>query len=422
MNTVEQKISDYAAAVSTLEKEKDKQQFSSTTLSALIARDKVALALDHRNIAATSMAIDSLTKSDERLAELAVKVDSQVGRETFTRWRHSVNPGERAWWWRLDDLADAKQPWARRLWTSLAVLLLMASIWFAVDTFNLLRTVGANPISTIGTLIQAVLAFIAASAFTEAGRKWLIEKFSHNRKFTGWARSALALLILGITFVIWFYGPDAAARYFQHQGDDFLAQGLAQRAIADYQQAATLKPQSIRIHLALANAEEKTTDYGKAIEEYKTIIALAERIGPSALDDTYYMTKIRLARLLILHDQSYRAASVILEGVQDKIAQVSTPNRKLQFYFVLTYSGWADFELKNFEQAKGEFNAAIRERETGAAAHYLLGRTLEELKDDRGARDQLARFIKILQDEPTQRDDVLPEWIGYAQEKLTKGI
>lgn len=418
--TVEQKISDYETAVNALKQAVD-TQFSSATLQALIARDKVALALDHRNIAATPTAINTLTTSDQQLADLAVKVDSLVGRETLTKWRHSLNPGEHAWWWKLDDLADVKQPWPRRFWTLLAVLFLTASIGLAADTFNLLRTVGANPISTIGTLIQAVLAFIAASAFTEVGRKWLIEKVSHNRHFKGWARTVLAFVVLAITFVIWFYGPDFAARYFRRQGDYFLAEGLAQRAIADYQQAATLEPQSIKTHLALANAEERVSDYGKAIEEYKTVIALAERTGPSALDDSYYMTKIRLARLLILHDQGYRAALLILDDVQGKINQVSTQNRKLQLYFILTYSGWADLELKNLDQAQGEFNAAIRERETGTAAHYLLGRTLEELKDDGGARNQLARFLKILQDEPNQRDDVLSDWIGYAQEKLTKG-
>ena len=420
MNTVEQQISRYAEAVNALEQASD-TQFSSATLRALVVRDKVALALNDDHNAATPAAMNLLTRSDQRIADLAAKVDSLVGRETLTNWRHSLNPGEHAWWWKLDDLADAKQPWARRFWTLLAVLFLTASIGLAADTFNLLRTVGANPISTIGILIQAGLTFIAASAFTEAGRKWLIVSFSQNRRFKGWARSVLALVILSITFAIWLFLPDLAARYFQHQGDYFLAEGLTQRAIANYQQAAALKPQSIKVHLALAPAEEKTSDYGKAIDEYKSIVALAERTGPSALDDTYYMTKIRLARSLILHDQSYRTALVILDDVQGKINQVSTQNRKLQLYFILTYSGWADLELKNLDQAQGEFNAAIRELETGAAAHYLLGRTLEELKDDAGARVQWARFIKILQDEPNQRDDVLPEWIGYAQEKLTKG-
>jgi tetratricopeptide (TPR) repeat protein len=419
MNTVEQQISRYEEAVDVLAQASD-AQFSSATLRALILRDKVSLALSDGYSAATPAALNRLTRSDQRVADLAVKVDSRIGRETLTNWRHSLNPGEHAWWWRLDDLADAKQPWARRFWTFFAVLFLTASLGLVADTFNVLRTVGANPVSTIGTLIQTALAFIAASAFTETGRKWLSEKVSYNRRFKGWARTVLALAILSITFVIWFYLPAFAARYFEHQGDYFLAEGLTQRAISDYQQAATLEPQSIKIHLALANAEERASDYGKAIEEYKSVVTLAERTGPSALDDSYYMTKIRLARLLILHAQSYRAALVILDDVQDKINQVSLQNRKLQQYFVLTYTGWAEFELKNFQQAE-EINAAIRERENGAAAHYLLGRTLEELKDDAGARVQWVRFVKTLQDEPDQRDDVLPEWIGYAQEKLTKG-
>jgi tetratricopeptide (TPR) repeat protein len=266
-----------------------------------------------------------------------------------------------------------------------------------------------------------VLAFIAASAFTESGRKWLINIFSRNRRFKGWSRALLAFTVLAICFAIWLYLPDVAARYFRRQGDRFLAEGLTQRAITDYQQAVALEPQSIQNHLALADAEEKSTDSSKAIDEYKSIIALAETIGPGALNDSYYMTKIKLARLLIVHDQSYRAASGVLGEVQNKISQVSFQNRKLQQYYVLAYGGWADLELKHLETARGELNAAINERKSGAAAHYLLGLTLEELKDDAGAMDHWARFIRILQDDPSQRADILPDWIGYAQEKLMKG-
>jgi len=88
---------------------------------------------------------------------------------------------------------------------------------------------------------------------------------------------------------------------------------------------------------------------------------------------------------------------------------------------VLTYSGWAELELGHDESARGDFNAAISQREHGAAAHYLLGRALEKLKDQRNALTEFSRFIRVLQEDPSQREDVPLEWIGDAQEKLTRG-
>lgn len=420
MNTVEQKITRYEDAVNALEQASD-AQLTAATLRVLIARDKVALALADGDDVASPGAIKRLAGTDRRVTNLAIRIDSVAGRSSLSSWRRTRNAAEDAWWWKLDEIADAQQPWAKRAWTLLAVLLLTAAIGLGIDTFNLLRTVGSNPVSTIGTLIHAGLTFVAASAFTETGRKWLINTFSQNRRFKGWSRALLALLVLSITFGLWLYLPGVAARYFRRQGDRFMAEGLTQRAIADYQQAIALEPQSIQTHVALARAEEKAPDYSRAIEEYKSIIALAERIGPSALDDSYYLTKIKLARLLILHQKSYHTALTILEDVEQRIDQVSRPNRKLYFYFIFTYSGWAELELGHDESARGDFNAAISQRENGAAAHYLLGRTFEKSRDDKNANTQYSRFIKILQEDPSQREDVPLEWIGDAQEKLTKG-
>lgn len=420
MNSVEQKITRYEDAVNALEHASD-AQLAAATLRALTARDKVALALTDSDDVASPGAINLLSRTDQQLSKLAIRIDSVAGRKSLSNWRRARNAPDEAWWWQLDELAEAQQPWVKRVWTLLAVVFLTAAIGLGIDTFNLMRTVGSNPVSTIGTLIHAGLTFIAASAFTDTGRDWLINIFSQNRRFKGWSRALLAFVVLAITFGLWLFLPEVAARYFRRQGDRFVAEGLTQSAIASYQQSIALQPKLMQTHMALASAEEKATDYSKAIEEYKSIIALAERIGPSALDDSYYLTKIKLARLLILQERSYHKALAILEDVQQRIDQVSAPNRKLYFYFVFTYSGWAELELGHDESARGEFNAAISQRENGAAAHYLLGRALVKLKDDQNASAQFARFIKILQDDPSQREDVLLEWIGDAQEKLTKG-
>lgn len=417
MNTAEQQISLYDEALNNLE-QADNSQFPSVTLRALIVRDKVALALSDEIETANSNALELLTKADRRLADLAVKVETLVGRETLGNWRRSFRPGEDSWWWKLEDLAVAKQTWLKRLSTFLAILLFTFSIVLLADTFNHLRGIGANPVSTLGVLTQGALAFIAASAFTEAGRKWLVDKFARarfgNRTFKGWARTALALAVFGFTLAIWFLIPTSAAGYFHWQGDRYFREGLYLQAVGSYQQASSLKPYSVSHHVALAKAAEKTTDYAKAIAEYKSSAALYERPGAS-IDDSYFFAKCELIRLLILNDKSYGLAFNHSLDLQKKIDQVSPPNRTLIQYFILTYQGWVELERKHYGTAKTELEFALKLRD-GPVAHYLLGQVFEALKRDKEAKDHFTAFLRILQ-RPDQFEETPPDWISYAQER-----
>lgn len=399
----------------------------STTLRALIARDRVALALSDDTSTIDPSTIELLTETDRRLMALAAKVESGLGRETLKNWRQSINPGEASWWWKLDDLAAAKQTWPNRIFTLFAVLFLTASIGLVADTFNLLRTVGENPISTIGTLVQAVLAFIAASAFTPAGRNWLVQCFSNlgfkNRKFKGLARTLLAFAVLLLTFLIRIQLPARAAQHFQNKGAQLLEQGLAQRAIPAYQEAAVLDPYSVQTLLALARAEENTKDYGKAIQDYKSTIALYELQQPGVFNDSYFEAKINLARLLNLHDKDYTGVLVLLDNPDEVIPKFSDHNRKLYTYFWCTYLGWANLELKNYREARLYLGTALGYRE-GAAARYLMGRVYEESKQDKEAAQQWTCFITVIQrdwklpeKDREQEKEIQPDWISHAMDQ-----
>lgn len=420
--TVEQRISDFKAAVDALE-QATKEQFAAATLGALILRDKVALALSKDSEVAAPSSLDLLTKTDRRLTDLAVRVDAAIEHETFGDWRHSVNPDESAWWWKLDDLANAKQSWLKRLSTLIAILLVTASVAVFADTFNILRSIGANPVSTIGVLVQGALAFIAASAFTEAGRKWLIEKFSRfgKRTFTGWARTGLALLVFGITLTFWFIVPTGAAWYFHWSGNKYYREGLFERAAISYQQASSLKPYVISHHAALAKAEEKSTDYGKAVAEYKSMVALYERPG-TALDDAYFFAKCDLVRLLISQDKNYPLAEKTIQDLQPKIGQVSEPNRRMIQYYLQTYHAWIELERKQLGTAKRELEFVLDKIHDGPSARYLLALVLEALPQDKEAtahlkeaKAHLVEFLRLLQQ--PQPDEIPLDWISYAQER-----
>ena len=431
MERIDEEISHYQKALDAIDQSSG-SDLSAAALRALIARDRVALALAGADADANPSAIQLLASSDRRLNDLAVKLDSGVGGETLKSWRKSRSPDKNSWWWALDEVAIARQPRLNRLWTFFAVLFLMASFGLVADTFNLLRTVGENPISTVGNLAQAVLTFIAASAFTPSGRKWLVDSFSHlgikGRKFQGVSRMFLALAVLLLTLAIRSYLPALAAAYFQREGDRYFAEELLQRAIPAYQEASVLQPYSVPGHLSLAKATEKAGDYGRAIEEYNSAIVLYDRQSQPAPDDSYYLAKIRLARLLILHEQNYPAVLRILDKPEDMVVRVSSQNRRLYSYLLWTYLGWANLKLGNYDQARGELNAALQLYEGGAEAHYLSGLVFEAQKDqdpknEERARQEWARFSKILQTDRKQLEEVPPDWISYAQEKtLAKGV
>ena len=426
MDSIYEEISHYKAALDAADQSSD-GDLSAVALRTLIARDKVAFALAESDDVASPSAIQLLATSDRRLTNMAVKLESVVGGETLRDWRKSRSPDEKSWWWTLDEVARSRQPWINRLWTLLAVLCLLASFGLVADTFNLLRTVGENPISTAGNLLQAVLAFIAASAFTSSGRKWLINSFSRlgfkERRFQGIARFILAVVILGLTLAIRFYLPALAAGYFQREGDRYLDEGLAQSAIPAYQEASALQPYTVEPHLRLAKATEKVGDYGRAIEEYHSVIILYERQQQNRLDDAYFEAKISLAKLLILHDKDYTGVLALLEHPEEVIPKFSQENRKLYTYFWFTYLGWANLELKNYQEASVDLNAALRYRE-GAAARYLTGRVLEERDLEKEAIQQWTCFITILQQDQKkdkkdreQEAEVRPEWLSHAQDK-----
>lgn len=421
MSAADQKISLYEQALNTLAQASD-ADFSAACLSALVARDKVAVALRDDTEAVSAASFESLVDADRRLAELATKFDKLVPSDTLGRWRQSTIHDEGAWWWKLDDLAKTKQSWFKRLSTGIAILFVTASVALFADTLNVIRSMGANPVSTFGVLIQGTLAFIAASAFTEAGRKWLIDKFSRfgTRTFKGWARTALAILVFGVTLTVWFGVPTAAAWYFNWKGDKYFGEQLYTQAAESYQQASSLNPRvpsyARSRYDALAKAAEASTDYAKAVDAYKSMFELYERPGGIPADDKYFFGKCGLVRLLISQGKDYPLAEKTIADLQKQLGQVSQSNRRLVQYYLMLYRGWIELDRKNLNTAHDALQIAIKISDR-PAARYLLARVFEELKQDQDAKTQFATFLKMLQQQPSPPDEIPLEWISYAQER-----
>lgn len=421
MESLDDIISAYSQSVDEL-CDADDASLRSRLLSTLATRDEIS-------VAPTSAAvIEEVAGIDRKLIAAAPRIESLVGRQTLIQWQRARTADDKAWWWRLHELPAPRPDWKSRVLTIVAALFLTASIGLVADTFNLLRTVSENPIGTIGTLIQAALAFVAVSAFTPAGRKWLIDVFSHlgfgQRRHRAAARTVLAFVILGLTFFIRVYLPQPVAGYFQSHGDQLLKEGLVQSAIPAYQEAVTLQPYSVETNLALAKAQEQSRDYRKAIEYFRSTIGLYERQRGNSLDDAYYEAKIRLARLLILQEKDYAGVLALLVHPEAVLVKLSPQNQQRFMYFWFTYLGWANLELKYYQSASDNLCSALGMRD-GAAARYLMGRVFDERQMREQACAHWRIFIKLLQDdqlrEPNQRyqeQEVQVEWRTHAQDKL----
>lgn len=378
-------------------------------MKVLIVRDDVARALTESHTLSPATTI-RLVNLDQKLKDAIVSIDALVERKTLAGWRQSMHPLTHAWWWALDERAAAAEPQPNPLWTIPAVLLFGLSISVIADTFTTLRNGGFNGLSVFGTLMQTLLTLLAGSAFLSAGREWLEKFFARlhiNRKFQGRSRMWLALGVLALTLGIRIFLPDAVARYRNRLGDQSLNEGRLPSAIENYQQAVALKPYYVEARFNLAMAYDKSQEYSKAIDEYKRTIEFNSK---------QYTAYNNLARLYILHSKNYIGALRLLDYLLGILQELPPDNR----YSLFKNRGWANLELRNYGQAEAELKRALTFRR-GAAAHYLLGRLLEEQKRTEEAKQQWNNFIETIQNDPKQEEEAGPDWIGHAQEQLTKG-
>jgi len=241
--------------------------------------------------------------------------------------------------------------------------------------------------------MQTLLALLAGSAFLSAGREWLEKLFAQmhiNRKFQGASRIYLAFAVLVVTFGIRILLPDMVARYRNDKGNEAIKASLLPTAVENYQQAVALKPYYEEANFNLALAYDKSQEYAKAIDQYKRTIAFNSK---------NYTAYNNLARLYILQSKDYNGALRLLDRLLSSLRELPPENH----YYLFKNRGWADLELHNYREAEGELATAIQLKSNGAAAHYLLGRLLDEQKRSAEAKQQWNSFIEAIQNDPKQK-------------------
>jgi tetratricopeptide (TPR) repeat protein len=295
MAGLDEAVSAYQAARNVLCDPKS-DDTSARVMAALLSRDRLAQVLaDSAQI--TPDLLDGISALDRSLKNSAPAIDGAVGRATLAGWREVVQPPASAWWWYLDQAAQAAEPRPHPLWAvSAGVCLTLAAALF-IDTSQKLLSAGTNFVGVFGTLLQGLVTLAAASTLLSSGQQGLrrvlvrlgVARRFHHRWKTGLA-FAVMLAMLGVSLTLPAMAAYYTARYIADRALTAYATGHLYQAIDDLRRAASLDPGNVQAHYNLAVVFEEAGQYDKAEPEYQSAMAL---------DGKFYPAYNNLARLYI---------------------------------------------------------------------------------------------------------------------------
>jgi tetratricopeptide (TPR) repeat protein len=374
----------------------------------LVSRDKL------EQVIRNSISVQEL----HRLLALDEKLKNIVGGkkaahwEFLGLWRETIRPDTKLWWWRLDEHA-AKVHARYGTWTLLTSVFIALSIAFATDTFNTLKATGTSMLFIFTAFFQTIVTLASGSALTEQGRKWLMGLIGLSETTSRHVGTLLAFLALCISLVVWSFLPGVMGRHYEKVARATTGPGDVSKAITNYEYAAKLDPRNFQVHFDLAKKYDLTNQRDKAIREYEQCIRL---------DNKNFDAYNNLSRLYNLRKDYAMALTMLRSNITNspEADPLLTVFAKDKQYFLHLYRGWANAGLKNYQQAERGLRFATRLRENGASAHYLLGTVYGAKGDNSKEIDEYRLFIKCLEDQPGQREEVEEEWIASAQEALKR--
>lgn len=304
--------------------------------------------------------------------------------------------------------AVAKRQRYRVLLILLTGFLLTAALTLVADILERFLSGGGDRLNIVRNFIQAPLLTIQAAlallALFEGGRKWverLLAGVGFNRDFrvSRWLLISAVLLALALTARLSL--PFAAAYYNERAARAIERRDLT-TAVYDYRRALSLNPDYAQAHYGLAVVYEGLQKYDEAIEGYGKAIVL---------DFQFVQAHNNLARLLLKRgrEKDYDNALQVLNDALSRSPQ----DEGLQ-YSLYKNRGWANYELKYYQQAENDLRTALSRRKDGAAAHCLLGYVFEA----QGKPDAGGEWFDCVGYTPGQETEVEARWLSHAQEKL----
>jgi len=400
-------LADYETAFRNLKAELPSPS-SNSVVAALVSRDQINHVLQSGGKLAGQEVL-RLALLDGELREAAVAIDSTVGRPTLSGWQQSMDPASELWWWSLHEMAESARVKLHPTTAWLVTILLGVSFVVTGDTVGQLLKVAAISAGLVAILIQAALTFLAGSVLIESGRKWVLSLLTTLglRRFRDTKVMALAAAVFALSILARMLVPELAGGIYARRAEALDKQSAWSQAIYNYTRALTLRPDDISLHLNLAIAYDRSSQFDRAIEEYKVVLA-SDGENSSAQNN--------LARLFIIQ-RTFDPALRLLDQLSKQLNNLSPEDQ----YYVLKNLGWVYVELQHYEEAKGDLWAALRVRD-GAAAHYLLGLVHEASNKSADAQKEFGAAIAIARPQAENAPSELePEWIIHAQRKQLQG-
>lgn len=262
---------------------------------------------------------------------------------------------------------------------------------------------GTDWIGAFSAMVQVLLAILASSTFTEAGRAWLDRVLERRGKpqcrRAPW-RAGIAAAVLGLIVALRLSLPVIAIQYNNH-GQKQAERGEITSALRSFRRAISLAPDLAVAHYNLAGSEESLGDYDAAVGEYR----LAREAAPHR-----YEIYNNLARLYLLHQKNPSAALDLIF----KARQLG-PKEPRVLYSLAKNAGWAELDLGLLHVAERDLRQAIELDDDGPAAHCLLAQLLETRQSPGASQEwSLCRSLA-----PGREDEMAPAWLSQAEERLS---
>jgi tetratricopeptide (TPR) repeat protein len=367
-NSLNRAISDYENSIDSISNNnagQNKDSFQSVVLKTLVNRDKVDELLSN-SAKAPPEELKKIATQDQRLKELAIKVDSNLGQNVLNNWRE-ITQRTRGWWWSLDELAaiNRSKLWTFFSWFCIAVLAVSVSYMIEI-----VRRLFSSDVNIPIVVFQGFLTLIVGKAIIQFGSdviegasgKGIVRRFQQQWK----SRLGFTLLVAISAFVLFILFP-SIVRYYNNQGATDYSERKIASAINNYKRALSLQPNQPNAHYNIGNSYALLLQYDKAIEEYQQAIEK---------NDKYCEAYISLAQLYISRRNDYTNALNLLQ----KVVNLRPDNNVIQ-YALNKNLGWAHIGLKHFDTAQKYLETAVSLNPERAEAYCLMKKLFDTKKE-----------------------------------------
>jgi tetratricopeptide (TPR) repeat protein len=376
----------------------------STARNLLVAREGVSRAM----LAAPTVDSDVVgaVESLDRQCRLLLK-KTAIPRDQIIAWRDAVSGDEARWWWSPDVV---RLPLPRFQ----AVLNVVAWLSISVALTALIQVArrAVNMDEFWGVVVESYLALLVTGTIVQFARHWVTERSSASPNLrTTISMSVLALILVAfaITAV-----PQIRKLAVIKSNEALWAKerGDLPTSVDLYEQAMRLEPDNAVTHYNLGRAAEAIANYELADREFRSAIRFDR-------DRKLYGAWFGIARLALIAHHDPATALRFLDRAEIFSREANLSGARDASYALGKYRSWAYLDLKQFQSAGREAEAAIVAFPQRAAAHCIRAQVLAAQEQ----REAAAAECGICLDSITREKpgEVEPSWIRFAKNYAGSG-